>query len=215
MEALLPSGCYLGIVFEQEPHVQQQVVEVHRIGLLAALLVTAVNLRYEGAIEKGIILAELANGVVARRQYQAVFGIGDATLHSTGFIDLFVEVHFTDDKLDKAEAVGSIVDGKVGVVIQTMPFDAKNAGKNAVEGAHPEFIGLLGRDKGGNTIAHLTGSLVGKGQGQNVPWLHALFQQIGHLVGKDTRLATTCSRNDERRSIDAKHRFKLTLIQFF
>ena len=81
-----------------------------------------------------------------------------------------------------------------------------------MEGSHPKRSGFLGRNKGSDTLSHLSRCLIGKGQSKDIPRLHSLLQEIGNLVGKDTRLATTRSRYDERRSIDAKHRFTLAGI---
>ena len=93
-----------------------------------------------------------------------------------------------------------------------MPFYAEDAGKDAMEGAHPQLLGFLRRNERGNTFAHLAGSLVGEGQGKDIPWLQALLQKVGNFIGQDTCLPTACTCDDKRRSIDAKHRLALTVV---
>ena len=74
VEALLPMCRHFWIMFENEPHVEQQVVEVHRIRLFASFLIAIINLRCKGAMIEGIVLAKLANRGIARRQDESVLG---------------------------------------------------------------------------------------------------------------------------------------------
>ena len=215
VEALLPMRCDLRIVLEYEPGVEQQVVEVHRVGLLQALFIAVVNLGHEGTMIKGVVLAVLSYGCIARRQDEPVLGCRDAILHGTRLIDLLVEVHLSNDKLDEAQAVGGVVDSVVLVVAQAMALNTQYLGKDAVKGAHPERRSFLGRYEGSDALAHLLRRLIGKGQRKDVPRLHTLLQKVRYLVGQDARLAATRSGYDERRSIDAKHRFALTGIEVF
>ena len=46
------------------------------------------------------------------------------------------------------------------------------------------------------SLLHFSGSLVGKRQGQDIPRIHSLFEQICYLVGKHTGLARPCAGYD-------------------
>ena len=215
VEAFLPGVGHVGIAAQQQPGVQQQVVEVHRIRLLQAFLVAAVDVGGQRAMHHAVAFAEFLHRIVSGGEHQSVLCIGDAVLHAGGLIDLFVEVHLADDEFEEAEAVGGVVDGVVRLIAKSLAFYAEDAGEDAMEGAHPEGCCLLGRDKLGYAVAHLAGGLVREGQGQYVPGLHALFQEVGYLVGEDARLAAACSCNDKRGGIVAEHRFALAGIEFF
>ena len=183
--------------------------------LLAAFLVAPVYLGREGALRELVALAELAYGPIAGGQDEVVLGRRDAVLYGTGLVDLLVERHLADDELQQAQAVGRVVDGIVGVVAQPVAFDAKDAGEDAVERAHPERGGLLGGDKRGDAVAHLAGRLVREGQGQDVPGVHALLQEIGYLISEDARLAAARTGYDQRRRIRAEHGLALVGVEVF
>ena len=64
MEALLPCVCHLGIVLQQEPHIEKQVVKVHRVGLLQPFLIAVVYLGHKRTLRHLVAVAELTDGVI-------------------------------------------------------------------------------------------------------------------------------------------------------
>ena len=96
----------------------------------------------------------------------------------------------------------------------TVGLVTQYAAEDAVEGAHPQLgCGLLSH-LCGNARLHLTGSLVGKGECQNLPGLVTLCQQIGYLKGQHARLATARTGNYQHGGICAQDGLALTFVQF-
>ena len=78
---------------------------------------------------------------------------------------------------------------------------------------HVYILGRTSTHQCPDTLLHLAGRLIGKGQGQYVPGLHALLYQIGYLVRKHTGLARSGSGNYQRGAVVVDHGFALTLIE--
>ena len=67
METLLPMSCNLRIMLEDKPSVEQQIIKIHSVSLLQALLIAVVNLWHHGAMEIGIALTKLTNRSITGR----------------------------------------------------------------------------------------------------------------------------------------------------
>ena len=102
-------------------------------------------------------------------------------MHAVGLIDLVIELHLLDDGLDQGAGVGLVVDGKVGAKTQTTRFASQYAAEERVEGAHPESSGGCRTNNLLDTLLHLGGCLLGKGQCNNVLGTISVGQKIGDL----------------------------------
>ena len=65
--------------------------------------------------------------------------------------------------------------------------------KNTVESTHLKVSCTLSTHQSRDTFFHLARCLVGKCKCKNLPRGHALLQQPGYLIGKDSRLSRTCT----------------------
>ena len=105
---------HVRMVSEEQEGVEQEVVEVHGVGLPASLPIVAVDVA-QGRDAGGLVsLQGFAVIGVRGRCDQVVLGVGDAPLHQTGFVGLFVQLHFLDDGAEEAARVVRVVDGEVG-----------------------------------------------------------------------------------------------------
>ena len=104
-----------------------------------------------------------------------VLGTGYVLFYQSWFIDFLVKVHLLDDGFDETLAVGGIIDGKVGVEADTFVLIVKDAEEDRVEGAHPQVLRSFHAHLFGDALFHLSRCFIGKGEGENVPWVIFLF----------------------------------------
>ena len=203
----------LGMVAQEEEGVDQQVVEVHGVGLEEAGLVGGVDL---GDRRHTLLAVALAGGLVVGilgGEDEVVLRHGDATRHRGGLIDLVVEAQFLEDQLDQAPRVAVVVDGEVGLVAQRLALLAQDAREDGVERAHIESAGLLVAHDLGHALLHLPCGLVGEGQGQDVPGVQARREKVGYLVGQDAGLARSCAGYHQRGAVAIGHGFALAVVE--
>ena len=110
VDAVLPELQYIGVLAEEDIDLQQEVIEVHRIGALELSLVVLVDLVELRQATLRIVLEEVSVGGVGTGGDEAVLRRGDAVVHDIGLVDLVVETELLDDGLDTATAVGGVVD---------------------------------------------------------------------------------------------------------
>ena len=70
-------------------------------------------------------------------------------------------------------------------------FGTKNTGEYGMESPHPQITCPLHTYLAGNTLFHLTGCLIGKGQREDVPRIVTVLQQIGDFISQHARLPRT------------------------
>ena len=116
VNALLPELQYIGMLAEEDVDLQEEVIEVHRIGSLEFALVVQVDFVELRQTTLRIVLDEVAVGGIGTGSDQAVLRRRDAVVHDIRLIGLVVETELLDDGLDTATAVVGIVDREVGGV---------------------------------------------------------------------------------------------------
>ena len=152
-------------------------------------------------------------GEVSAGGHQRVFGKRNTRRKPRRLVFVFVEVQFADNGFQQVAAVRGFVDGERLRIAYPFGVLAQNPRENRVERAHPDEAAAVVGQHGGNARAHLLGSLVRKGEGQNVVRLDPLFDHVGDTRGQHTRLARPGARNDKRRRIVVHHGVALGRIQ--
>ena len=104
-----------------------------------------------------------------------VFGHADAVVHGGRLIHFIVEFHFLDNAFHQRARVGLIVDGKVCIIANALGLHSQNARKDGVESTHIDVTSLIFAHKLADTMFHLVGSLISKGERKNVPGQNAVF----------------------------------------
>ena len=201
LELLLIAFQHVGTVAQQDVGLQQQVVEIHRAVVLAALAVDVVDVAQLGNLRPPVFGSVRRIGQIGPGGDQRVLGLRDARSHHVGFILVVGEVHLLDDGLDKVLGVRCIVDGEIRGKTDPVGFGTQDAGENRVEGAHENFPAFPAGHHLPDAFAHLLGSLIGERQRQNARGFDALFDHIGDARGEHTRFARAGSGDDKRRGV--------------
>ena len=202
------------MLLEQQVGINQQIVKIHSITLLAALPITQIDIAHQRNLGSLVSKEKLTVGSIRLRQHQLILGITDTTLYHPRFVYLVVQIHLLDDSLQQILRIRSIVNGKIGSKSQNLGLRTQNACKDGMESPHPQVTGTLHTHLAGDTFLHLPGSFIRKGQCQNGPRLEAVVQQIGYLVSQHTGLSRTGPGYHQRRTFVIQYRSTLTLIQF-
>ena len=158
---------HLGVVTKEDVRLEQQLVEIHRLGLPATVLIAGVDLANEGHMGAGVVLHLLPIPTVGLGRDEGVLGVRDAALHKPRAIRLLVQLHFAEDTADQVARVGGVVDGEVRVVVHILRLFAQDAIEDGVERAGPKLAHGAFVCQGGDTLLHLARGLVRKGQGQD------------------------------------------------
>ena len=182
-EALLVVVKHLRVLGEKFIRLDQQVVEVHGVGALEALLEGTVDAR--GSVLDG----RLGGALHLVRIDEAVLGLADLGADRVDGALLLVDVEVAHDGLDQALRVIVIVDGEVALVAQKLAVLAQHPHAHGVEGAYPHAARAVGKDLA-QTLAHLGRGLVGEGDGQDLPGTDALVvDHVRDAVGEHAGLA--------------------------
>ena len=210
---LLPiTGQHFRKVAEQNIRIHQQIIEIHSSRLTASFPVTGIYFTDSRHFGCHISFIRFFVGGISRRRNQMVFGTRNAGLHHPRLICLFVQSHLLDDGTDQTFTIRRIINGKLGSESDILCFGTENAGKDGMEGTHPQITCPLHAHLTGYTFFHLTRRLIGKGQCEDVPRLIAVFQQIGNFISQHTCLSRTCTGYHQRRPVVISHCCTLTLI---
>ena len=200
------------MVLKQYPRLHQQIIEIHRIRLTAPLRVPYIYMRHLRALLLSVVTGP-GTLRISLRQYQMVLRHRDTVGHRRRLIHLIVEPHLLDDGLHQRTGIRLVVDGEIRVIAYMLGLGPQDTGEHAVEGTHLQIPRLLLAHQPAYALLHLTGSLVGKRQRENLPGLRSLLQQPGYLIRQHAGLSRSCSRNHQRRPVVIQHSLLLTLIQ--
>ena len=102
----------IGIVAQQDVHVEQDVVEVHHPGLLELVLVQFVEFPDAGLAGMAVLHRDLRVVPVGGHRHQVVLGQGDAGKHLARLVDLVVQLEFLDAGLHSTGGVALVVNGE-------------------------------------------------------------------------------------------------------
>ena len=199
------------VLVEEQEGLHQQVVEVHRVGLTASHRVHLIYvdhlrvLRVEKrTVRKGVGQDEM----VFRHRYL----VG----HRIGLVHLVVELHLADDVLHQRAGIALVVDGEVRLVADGCRLAAQDTCEDAVESAHLQIAGTLVAHQSGDALLHLASRLVGEGQGEDIPRCQiVLLQQIGNLIGEDSRLARARTSYNQLSTVAPFHGLALAVVELF
>ncbi len=160
LEALAVVVEHVGVVAEQADGVHQQVVEVHRPGLVQPSLVLGIDV--------GVLAVEdvLRPGCDVGGGEQLVLPQADQPVHAAGCEALGVEVQVADHVAREPHRVGLVVDRELAGIPERVGIGAQHPHARRVERAHPHRPGDR-PDEGGDALAHLVGCLVGERDGED------------------------------------------------
>ena len=204
---------HLSVVLQQFEEAEEQVVKIHRAGLLAAGHVGGVDLADERHLGGLILRQQFGRLGVELGGDQAGLGAGDPVLDGVGLVDLLVQVHLLHDLVDQAFGVVRVVDREVTRVADVLGLHAQDAGKETMEGARPDVGGLLTHHLA-DALLHFPCRLVGERQGQDLPGRRPLLDDVGDAVGEHPRFARSGTGHHQHRTLDGRGGLPLYVVQF-
>ena len=191
----------------------QQIIEIHGIGLLAALHVSHENLTNLRHLRTLVLLEDSRIALISRSTHQVVLRNRNLGMNGSRLILLIIQPHLLHYRLDQRARVTFVINGKVVVEADMLSLRSQYSGEDAVEGTHIEMLGEIISHQFSDTFLHLPSRLVGKGERHDAPGFHALAQEISNLIGKHTRLTRTCTGYHQRRSVNIFYRSTLRFVQ--
>ena len=203
----------VGEVAEQDVGLEQEVVEVHGAGALQPQVVPCVDLGDSRAARLLVLPHDVGVGCIILWADEVVLRPGNAPVDGIGFVEFVVQAQRLDDVLDDAPAVLGVVNGEVGRVIDPVRFDAQDAGKDGVEGAHPDVARLGLAHNLADAPLHLARGLVGEGQGENGEGVDPLVDQVGDAVGEHSGLSGPRAGHHHHGALNVPCRRPLSVIQ--
>ncbi len=194
---------------------RQQIIEIHGIGLLAALHVSHENLTYLRHLRPFVLLEDSRIALIGSSTHQVILRHRNLGMDGSRLILLIIQSHLLHNRLDQRARVTFIIDGKVAVEADMLSLRSQDSGEDAVESTHIEMLGEVISHQFSDTFLHLSCRLVGKGERHDAPGFHALAQEISYLISKHTRLTRTCTGYHQRRSVNIFYRSTLRFVQVF
>ena len=200
------------MLVEQQFPVDEEVVEVHRIGFALSIFVASED-------ADNLLLVDREMGVVfLEMQLQR-----GARVDQKG-IDVEQDVAFRESPLERFDAEGRdgavhhffgvfiVENRKIRAIADRLGVVAEQAIADRVERAAPDATGIDG-DELLDAAQHLAGSLVGEGQQQDVLRIDAILDEPRHAVGEGARLAAAGAGDDQQRSLAGHHHFELLGVE--
>ena len=105
---------------------------------------------------------------------QLILGMGNLCKNSTFFINFRIDTEFSEDFLHDRLLIIRIINSKITAKSQHFNMSAQNPHACRMEGGNPHALCAHSRNFI-YTFPHLTGSLVGKGDRQDIPGIDTLF----------------------------------------
>ena len=194
---------------------RQQIIEIHGIGLLAALHVSHENLTNLRHLRTLVLLEDSRIALISRSTHQVVLRHRNLGMNGSRLILLIIQPHLLHYRLDQRARVTFVINGKVVVEADMLSLRSQDSGEDAVESTHIEMLGEIISHQFSDTFLHLPCRLVGKGERHDAPGFHALAQEISYLISKHTRFTRTCTSYHQRRSVNIFYRSTLRFVQVF
>ena len=209
--------CYalqgLGIVPQEDVHIDQDIVKVHDSRLPEILLVALVHIHDARLLGIGVGLDGSPVGAVGADSDQIVLCRRNAGEHITRLVNSVVQTELLDCGLDGGGGIALVVYGKLLRISQAIGPLAKEAYEHRMEGAHHHPAGLVSTHQEGDSLFHFAGSFFGESKRQNAGRIGTPGQQIRHSAGENAGLAGTGSRHNQHRPLSTLDRLALLIIQ--
>ena len=207
MEALLPAHKHLREFLEELHRLQQQIVEVQGVVLPELLLI--------GLIEPGHVPLVIVHRLVpvGLPVPHLVLGCGDSGKDRPLPVHLRIHGQVLDHLLHKGPLVVRVIYGKVPAIAQALDVPPQDPDAHGMKGGD-EHICPRSPQHGVHTFPHLSGRLVGEGDGQDLPGHDPLIDQVGDPVGQDPGLSGAGSRQHQKGPLRMLHGLPLSVIQF-
>ena len=205
LEAAGISLRHAGLFCQQARRQHQQVIKIDRVAGGQQFLVAFVD--------AGDHLVAVGAQRHVTGQQQVVLGGGDGGVHPGGAVGLIVNIQFADGAFDQRNLVISVKNDEVGFVGQVIGLSPQEAGAHGVEGTQPDALEVLLHHVD-HAVLHFTGSLVGKGNSDDVVCRHAAaLDEVRQAAGEHARFAGTGTRQHQHLAVRGGHRAVLLRVK--
>ena len=192
---------------EQNPGLQLQIAEVHRVHLAHPLLVEPVNPRDRS------LAARLRARQHLLGRYRFVLGLFDSRARQLQRRRIG-QRGVVEHAANRGERITFVENRKIAIVAERVAFLAQDSRAGRMKRADPRLRRVVA-DQRRDPLAHLAGGLVGERDRQHLEWRRlALGQDVGDTVGQHAGLARAGAGQDEDRAVGGEHRGALFRIQF-
>ena len=215
LEALGPLVAHAGLALEDQDDLEQQVVEVERVGALHGRRVVARDAREHLALDAVPFVGDLEHELAAGTERQvpgAVLLAADLGADPARLEARRVEARAGDELLQEAVAVARVVDREVArVAREHLDLAPQEPRAGRVEGRDP----TAGRvDEARHARAHLARRLVRERDRQDAARRHAALEdQPRDAPGDHARLARARAGQDRERAVAVQHGPALGRVQ--
>ena len=195
------------VIHKQLQGPKQQIVKIQGVGRPEPFLVIGKNFMNLLAL---IILGAFLEPFV--RGQHPVLGVGNPGADLLHWHAVFVHAQGFQPVLDDPVLIVLVINGKRTLITQFFDVPPQNAHANRMEGADPHVRGV-GPHQLFHPRLHFPGRFVGKGQGQNMPGLHPMVDQIGDAVGQGAGFAAARAGQNQHRPLQRFSGFSLHGIE--
>ncbi len=206
-EALLVGAQHRRELAEQPVGVEQQVVEVHRVGGLEPRLVAREDERRLLVHRRDGLGHELLGG------HELVLRRGDPVLHAVDRVDLLVDLERTHDLFEHALGVVLVVDREVAREAEHLAVGPQHPHAHRVEREHPHRPHARSAELA-EPLAHLARGLVGEGDREDLVRADPeVADEVRDAEREHARLATAGARKHEQRAVGGHDSFALRGVE--
>ncbi|CIP06535.1 Uncharacterised protein [Streptococcus pneumoniae] len=189
LEFLLVVGQNIRILIKETQGQHNQIIKVNGFRLTKFFLIGCITLGHNLRIH----IASL--GSISNIINQIILSIGNGPQNSS-FIPFFrIQVQLFENTFHERSLFTRIHNCKITIVANMVRIATQNTHTHGVEGRNQTVLSSW--IEAISTLFHLTRSLVGKGNGQDIPRIDQLFiNQISDTVGQNTSLSRTSPCHD-------------------
>lgn len=130
---------YVGIVPEEDIGIIKEIVEVHGTGRKETVAIVAVDSVDHRTPCVAVGFHHILQCRVFLGRYKCVFGRGYRVGHDRRLVNLVVEIHILDNRLDEILAVGSVIDRKIALVAEPV---GRSAGSGSCDAPGSDLCGI-------------------------------------------------------------------------
>ena len=209
-ELVLIDRQYIRVFFKKPDRIKKDIVEVHRIIGQKLIVISSIDLRDRGDTD---IPARQPR--ILLRRLHIVLRLTDHTLDQARGEELIVQLHLLNALFNDLQLVIRIQD-RIGLgIAEELRMAAEDTREHRVKSTDPHIPGSIA-DQAVDTLTHLVGRLICKGDGQNTGRIDTSRpDQVSDTERDHARLPRAGAGQNQERAFIVQYRLSLFIIQLF
>ena len=205
----------LSVISQQNVHIKQDVIEIHNSAVSHLVLIEPVQVADSRLARLTVRVQQLGARGVALKSNEIVLRTRDPAQHVLRLVELVVEAQCLYARLDGRDGIGRVVNSEILRIAQKFGIFPEKAHENCVKSSHSHpFRGDV-TDHQCDSLLHLRGGLLRKGQGQYPRGIHPGSHHICHSACQNPRFSGSCSGDDENGAFHRLDRLFLFVVKSF